>query len=400
MALLAAILVISGGILTFGYTAHLFSFAGQVSGAEGPQVSVFGLQPKDSNTINFVNNPSSFSDSGATDTWNSGSGGYNGGLQRCFSLCSPTSLTYDVSIPEASQSCTYGVGLFSNFCLLGTTQDTGQHFSYSGGVGCSSTETCTQKVQADVYSSTFSVELKAWGNSGIQFSGQALWLSLMINIWGIQACDPTNQTTCQSGYVWGAPLEAVITSNSINCGNSTSSGGTCFDQLAPMSEGSAFTLYYGVSNQAPSGTGPIPYSSSNIQSYIQNGGSPLSPDQSLNQYTQAPLLLTNFGPYGCGYGPLNLGTCPVQIVLNVQLYYLVIGSFLWTNPNTTPYVGTPPPGPHDPVQSFFQFLGQIAQGANKIAYNWFLTLIVAAIVIFAIIASSIVMIFYVRRRPR
>ncbi|MHB1909764.1 MAG: hypothetical protein ACYCQJ_12985 [Nitrososphaerales archaeon] len=377
---------------TYALQPKMFS-VGLQNGAEGPQAIAFGFQPSDSNTINYVNNPSSFSDppgGSGTDTWNAGSGGYNGGLQRCFAACDPTHLTYSISIPEPS--CNYNVGLFGGLCLLG--QDTGQSFSYSGGVGCSSSSQCTQKVHADVYSSTFAIELDAYGNDGIQFSDQALWMNLFVNIWGIQMCDPTNTTVCQQGSVWGAPLEAVITQVQINCGNATASGGNCFDKLVPDSQGAAFTLWNGVTNQAPAG-GPVPYTPATIQNYLQNGGSPLSPDQSLYQYTQTNIGFAGFGPYGCGF--LNAYSCPVDVTLTVQVYYLVIGSFLWTNPNTTPYKPNPLPGPNDLVQQFLGFLGTLANGFVNIGYNFFLTLVVATIVIVAIIVSGVILI---ARRPR
>jgi hypothetical protein len=350
------------------------------SGAEGPQVYVYGWQPGSTNTISQLNDQSLSANrfncfdgafqagtGSCYDNWVSGSAiyssnvGLNWQLKECY-FCGLTTDNTTISVAlNVPQQPTQS---FGGLNLLGAQY--GQSISYyTAPQSGMKTHVSGQVMQAQ-----FVMEFKPNGSPNLLFTEEAEWFHLFVNIWQVQMCDPANTTACQNGVVWGAPLEAIITQtqqlycNDPQC-SSTSSGQPQNDQLNPMSTGAALSLYNNVGTSAPVGN-PISESTSasNWQTlwsnYLAAGGSPYSPDPQIYQDTYYPIAFTNFGPFGCGgFFGLGQGTCYPDVTLTVTVYYLVIGTFIWTNPNTTTYAPTPQsksPGAGDYFSSFVSSL--------------------------------------------
>lgn len=295
-----------------------------VQSGEGPQTGLYGFNPPDTNTIYLANDQSMSAQTfgGAYYDWLSGSSVGLGTLQGNPA----TWVDVQGNTPQSLSTPFLGSGLN----LQG--QPSGQQISYfvtmSNGT--------KYHVTGSVYTDTLTLEFKANGSPNLSFHGGSLWFGFYVNIWGTQLCDPTNTSTCNNGYVWGAPLEAVITQSQVEAITpSGTSNSPTNDQINPMSQGANIPLYSGVTNQVPVGNGLPP---DNTGGSVV-GGSPLAPDQYMSQYTYGDFSLINFGPYGCGF--TNLSVCYPDITLTITLYYLVIGQFLWTNPNTTPYHSSP-----------------------------------------------------------
>ncbi len=315
--------------------------SGVQPGAEGLQLVNDGFQGGNSQTITAVN--AAIPDSGSyTYSWLSGSAILSAGVTKTG--------------PGSCSTLTcYGTGTFSgNFddqiqipqtqttTLLGNVAGSSSSQTIDYNVMVNST--AHQHIVGNVVIETTTIEFKGGGSGFQQFNDEAQWFKLYTNVWSVQECDPTNQTACQNGYVWAAPLEAVITGvqqigcdiSTFNCDQST--GATpSDDQMNPMSQGASLSLYTGVGNSVPVST--LGVGNGGVQQSLQSGGSPVAPDSSMSEYTYFPVSFVNFGAYPCGIG--GTATCYPDVTLTVEVYYLVIGSFLWNNPNTTKYVPTP-----------------------------------------------------------
>ena len=265
--------------------------------------------------------------------------------------------------------------------LLGSVSGSGTSQTINYVVPINST--AHQHVVGNIVEMTSTMEFKGGGSGFQQFTDEAIWFKAYTSIWSVQQCDPTNTTTCQNGYVWAAPLEAVITGvqqigcdiSTFGCNQSTGSQPSD-DQLNPMSQGASLSLYTGVTSEVP--VGSLGVGSGSVQQSLQSGGSPLAPDESMSEYTYFPISLLNFGAYPCGIG--GSSTCYPDVTLTITWYYLVVGSFLWTNPNTTVYVPTPS------CSSFTctNFLASISQWLSNPLDELYL-LAVIAIVVFSVV---------------
>ncbi len=397
--LLALILVVFiAGAAAYGVASGSFLVSGPVSGAEGDQGSALGFQPPGTNTIyqvgdnsmaNYVTPPSD----GCTYSWASGSGSENGGV---FRTCSggASEMSYQMSTPQTFCGNSEYSGLQINGCYVSS-------FSYWSGTPGNS-----QHVVANIYEDNWTIEFKGEQTASslfgptYDFGNAALWLNNYINVWNVQSCDPTNMSTCQNGYVWGAPLQGTVNAYSDNCVNSS-----CANNISPEDPGSALSLYYGVSsnNQAPVGNGlPLPYNPQTIQQYLQNGGSPYSPDQSMNQYAQTPINFNGFGPYFGGFVGTSVES--VRVTISITMYFIVIGSFLWTNPNHTPWHPINPPSQVDYLGNFANGIGNfvktIAYGLLNLAQTSLYLYAVVIIAVSAIVAASFVIIMSRRNGRR
>ncbi len=329
---IVAILAVAGFVY-YGVSVGMFQFG--IQGAEGPQVPVLGFQPAGTNAIYGVEDPSM-----ATYKPSVGDCSSYAWISTVSISCSPqgTTLSWQITVPQ-SQSQNFG-----GFTLQGSQQ--GQPIDYwvSGQNG-------KTHVFGTVMEDQFTIELDANGCDTCMFAGVSLWLQPYVNIWSVQSCDISNEsgTTCANGngYVWGAPLQMQVSqcvlegSTLCSASNISPAGITGNSQTEPGETGSYFTLYTGVSSSAPIGTGINPSTSSSaLQQSFQSGTSPLAPDKSMNQYAETPLTLVNFGPYGCG--TFGTTSCQQKLDLTVNIWYLVIGSFIWSNPSTQTLVPTKP----------------------------------------------------------
>ena len=341
----ALIVLLAGAFILSGHTSVKLS--GVQPGAEGLQIANGGFQPATTDQISAVGQAISVPQGDPNSyAWGSGSAILSASVTKTgpstsweiqcpLTGCGTTSSSlYDqAQIPQTSTSSILGIVQGSGF-----TQTINYNVAING--------TAHQHVVGNVVIDTTTLEFKAGGSGAQQFQGDALWFELYTNVWSTQECDPTNTTACQNGYVWAAPLEAVITgTQQIGCTVSTfdcttsTSGTPSNDQLNPMSTGAGISLYTGVGSTAP--VNSLGLSSGGVQQSLQSGGSPLAPDDAMSEYTFFPIQLQDFGPYACPAYGIIPATCYPDVTLTITVYYLIIGSFLWTNPNHTTYVPTP-----------------------------------------------------------
>ena len=340
-----------------------------VQSGEGPQIQLYGFNPPSSNTI-FQEGDQSLSSSqysGAYYDWS----GHNvvgiGTLQNKPA----TTASITLSTPQSQTAGFLGSGL----TLQGSPYS--QQISYFATASNGS----KYHVTGEVYADTLDIEVKADGSPNLSFHGGTLYFELYVNVWSSQMCDPTNTSSCLNGYVWGAPLEAVITqSTAIGVTPSGTSNSPTNDQIIPMSQGSSFELYAGVGNSVPTG---VPLTGSTDGSTV-TGGSPLAPDSQMSQYVLFPIAFSNFGPYGCGF--TSLSACYPDVTLQVEVYYLVIGSFLWTNPNHTPYTPSPEGPGANGLDSAIGAFGQWI--SNPLNLGALTTIIIFIVVVVGLIMTA------------
>ena len=348
------------GIILILLFAYMQSSRSQITGAsvlqpgaEGPQVQLLGFQPPNTNTIYAAGDSSIRDYDGAVSDSYAWAATTEIGITQAGNPCSAanppeTTASVTLSVPQTATSNSGWLG--SGLDLAGSPYS--QTISYWNTL-TNGTRAHTTGV---VYADQFNIEYKANGSPQVTFDAGSLWYELWVNVWSVQMCDPTNTTTCQSGTVWGSPLETVISQlQTIGLTSGGTSNSPNNDQINPMSQGSSFTLYNGVTTSAPTG---VPITPTTDPSQVV-GGSQLAPDQSMSQYTEFPIAFTNFGPYGCG--ALNTNTCYPDVTLTVTVYYLVVGTFLWSNPNTTPYNPSPQGPSGCTVQSGCDWAGMISQ---------------------------------------
>ena len=335
---LFAVLIVAGLVSSRPEFAGL---SGVQPGAEGLQIANNGFQGASSQTITAVNSPIPTT-GGYSYSWLSGSAILSAGVSKTGPGSCSTATCYGTGTFTGNFDDQIQIPQSTTSSLLGSVagETTTQTINYDVKIN----STAFQHVVGNVVQMTSTIEFKGGGSGFQQFTDEAIWFKAYTNVWSVQQCDPTNVTACQNGYVWAAPLEAVITNtqqigcdiSTFNCNQST--GGTpSDDQINPMSQGASLSLYTGVGSAVP--VGSLGAGSGAVQQNLQSGGSPLAPDQSMSEFTYFPISFQNFGAYPCGVG--GTSTCYPDVTLTITWYYLVIGSFLWTNPNTTNYVPTP-----------------------------------------------------------
>ncbi len=335
---LIALLVVAG---LASSRAGFTGLSGVQPGAEGLQIANAGFQGASSDRITALN--AAIPDSGGYSySWLSGSAILSAGVSKTGPGSCSTLTCYGTGTFEGNFADQIQIPQSTTQSMLGTVAGgaTTQTINYFVNIN----STSQQHVIGQVVQMTSTIEFKGGGSGFQQFTDEAIWFEAYTNVWSVQQCDPTNVTACQNGYVWAAPLEAVITGvqqigcdiSTFNCNQST--GATpSDDQLNPMSQGASLSLYTGIGGSVP--VGSLGLGTGSVQQTLQSGGSPLAPDSSMSEYAYFPIALQNFGAYPCGIG--GTSTCYPDVTLTITWYYLVIGSFLWTNPNHTTYVPTP-----------------------------------------------------------
>jgi hypothetical protein len=288
---------------------------------EGPHFIFIGLQPPGSSTVYVANsNTTSLCLANSNLCGFVQSTGSNGQVDTYYSWqYDQTHTTITANTVPGGQSC--GTSVDIKPAIQTPTQISSvSYVSKSSGYQASGA----------VYESGAQLALFTQGNINCHFSGEILWFAIVESAWNnVNEGGPTN------GATWSTPLLLEY----LGTPTPPAQGGTVANnyQTNPgTTSGIEPLTLYSIPQTSSSFGGLLsdPSGAYAVNSTLASKGILYpGPSTQMLQYGFFPVVLTDFGPFGCG--TFDFYECDNTLQLSFNLYSLQLGTYTWSNPVTS-----------------------------------------------------------------
>lgn len=170
------------------------------------------------------------------------------------------------------------------------------------------------------------IDLALTGQTWGPFSGSTWWVNFASIVWNTQSTDPMNPSI--NGYVWEAPLYAVVSSVSWN--------NQANNQVSIGTKGNQLNFYSSPNAAGQTLVQLVQFTPGDYSTLNRSLSSVYAPDSRLQRIVFSPITMTQWGPTNCFLNSPLLGCNWPSVHATITLYTIRLGEYIYTNPSKIP----------------------------------------------------------------